>query len=124
MSVVEYISIGFGLFGICFGLRCYRELYKWARQCQHARIAIAYKRRVQLQAPLVEWVKWCNQLDKDKDSHGRVVWRQGYASVAITKAVYPPGRFKTLIRKWRTRNVEQQPAREGSWSAQDETVKT
>ena len=114
--IVEIICGCLATVSIIFAARCYWELRKWARQCQGARIAIAYKRKVQLQAPLVEWLMWCNQLDKDKDSHGRVVWRQGYASVAITKAVTP----KRSSKKRQTAT----PSREGTWSAKDETVRT
>lgn len=119
---VDIISIAFGVIGVVYGLRCYRELWKWARQCQHARIAIAYKGRVKLQAPLVEWLLWCNMLDKDKDSNGRVVYSMGGTSIAITKAVLPPGKVRRAIRGARAKGgVASPPVREGSWSAKDQT---
>lgn len=95
-----------GLAGVTFGARCYMELRRWARQCQHARIAIAYKQKVKLQAPLVEWLLWINQLDKDSDSTGRVVYRIGGTSVAITKAVIPPGKLRAAMRRARNGKSE------------------
>jgi hypothetical protein len=85
-----------GVLGVGFGARCYLELYKWARQCQRARIAVAYNNRVQLQAPLVEWLGWINQLDGDDASNGRVIYRNQKMSVSILKRPMPPARFDVL----------------------------
>jgi hypothetical protein len=109
MTILDIVSVVIGILGISFAIRCYLELWRWARQCQHARIAIAFKRRVQLQAPLVEWLQWINMLDNDKDSQGRVVYRNGGVTVAITKAVIPPSRFKRLLR----RKNKQQETKQG-----------
>lgn len=70
---------------LAFAGRCYLELHRWARQCQGARIAIAHKRRVQLDAPLVEWLEWANMLGADEASRGRIIYRNGAVSVAILK---------------------------------------
>lgn len=72
--------------GVGYGLVCRRELKKWAYQCQNARIAVAYKRKVKLQAPLVEWLTWINMLDKDQASNGRTVYTMGGTTVAIIRA--------------------------------------
>lgn len=87
---IEVVCLGVGILGVAFGLKCYSELRKWARQCQYARIAISYKGKVKLHAPLTEWIAWVNMLDKDKDSHGRVVYRMNGTAVAITKRQIPP----------------------------------
>ena len=117
-----------GLVGVAFGGRCYWELWKWARQCQGARITVAYKRKVKLDAPLLEWLLWVNMLDKDKDTHGRVVYTVGGTTIAIRKQVKPPR--KGLRHVWRTirkPKVKRGPGgvpavREGSWKvASDET---
>lgn len=97
MIYVAAGSLLVALVAAAFAAKCYLELYRWARQCQNARIAVAYKRKVQLQAPLVEWLLWCNQLDQDKDSAGRVVYRNGAVTIAITKAVTSAGRFHKLV---------------------------
>lgn len=106
----DAISIIIGMTGFAFGIRCYIELWRWARQCQHARIAIAFKRKVQLQAPLVEWLAWCNQLDADKDSSGRPVYRNGGVTVAIVKAAIPPGRVHRTIMRARRKRATSAPA--------------
>lgn len=83
--MIELAAIVFGVLGIAFGLRCYLELWRWARQCQNAKIAIAHNRRVQINAPLSEWLAWANQLTRDEASTGRVVYRNNKVSVAILR---------------------------------------
>jgi len=75
----------FSALGWLVAIRAYVELRRWARQCQRARIAIFYKRKATLNAPLVEWLNWCNALDKDEQTRGRVVYRGSHVSVAILK---------------------------------------
>jgi hypothetical protein len=85
---VTFLSVAalvLGILGVVWGVRCYVELWRWARQCQNAYIVIAHKQKVKLQAPLIEWLTWCNQLDKDEASKGRVVYRLSNASVAIAR---------------------------------------
>lgn len=119
MNALTIVSLVLGVVGVVFGLNAYYHLWRWARQCQHARIAIAFKRKVQLQAPLVEWLLWSRQL-KAKEN-GRVVYRNGGVTVAIVKAAIPPGRIRRYRMK---RKREQQPgqaeSRMGSWSMKQE----
>jgi hypothetical protein len=131
-----YLAIGglvFGVLGIAWALTCYWKLWQWARQCQYARIVVAHKRKVRLNAPIVEWLLWCNMLDKDKDASGRVVYTDASTSVAIVKKSFvaksPVHEFAGwLLRRKRTdSNIPQvkqgvQP-RTGKWVAKDETVK-
>lgn len=102
------------LIAVAFAVKFYTELHKWARQCQGARIAIAYKTKVKLHAPLTEWLAWVNMLDKDKASTGRVVYQMGGTSVAITKRVSKKD-AKTV------KPESQKRVRTGSWSSHDET---
>lgn len=81
--MLTYLALAFGVAGVLFGLNCYRELWKWAKLCQRASISIAYNRRVQLTAPLVEWLTWAGQLDAEQKAKGRVVYRNGKVTVAI-----------------------------------------
>lgn len=90
MTALDVIALTVGVLGTAFGARCYLELWRWAKQCQNARIVIAHKRKVQLQAPLVEWLAWANQLGKDEASHGRTVYRFANASVSIAR-IAPAG---------------------------------
>lgn len=122
--VINLICVVITVLSLAFAARCYFELWKWARQCQYARIVIAYKRKVKLQAPLVEWLLWVNQLSKDKDSQGRVVYSMGSTSVAITKAAMPPGKIRQTVKSMRRSKTTPPPksvAREGTWKATDET---
>lgn len=83
-----YVTVGslvFGVLGVAYGLVCYWKLWQWARQCQGARIVVAYKNKVKLNAPMVEWLVWANMLDKDKDHNGRNIYRMGGTDVAIVK---------------------------------------
>lgn len=80
---MTYAAFAVGAVGILFGINCYVHLWKWARLCQRANIAIAYNRKVQLNAPLIEWLTWCRQLEGDEKSNGRTVYRNGKVSVAI-----------------------------------------
>ena len=52
-----------------------RYLRTWYRLANNSRILVSYNGRVQLQAPLSEWMKWSQMLDKDEMSSGRVVYR-------------------------------------------------
>lgn len=84
------------------------HLYVWADQCKHARIVVAYKRKVKIDAPLVEWLLWCRKAQKDHGARGRVVFQGGATSVAIMKA-------------GKRRKTPQSAPRMGRYSAKDQT---
>ena len=86
-----YVMVGslvFGMLGVALATRNYYKLWQWARECQHARITLAYKGKVKLDAPLVEWMLWCRLLEKDKTSRGRTVYTYGGTQVAIIRKSY------------------------------------
>jgi hypothetical protein len=116
--MITYAIGIFGLAGWIFGIRCYVETRSWARQCNGARIAIAYKRKVKLEAPLTEFILWCRQLDKDKRSTGRTIYTMGSTTVAIIKRPDPP----RVIRD-RIKNLTRKPAAltSGKWTSKDQT---
>lgn len=93
--MITLLALGFGLVGIAFGVVCGYRLWRWERQLAGARIAIAYKQKVRMQAPLFEWLQWANLLGKDEQSTGRVVYRMGATSVAILKPRPNHGKTKT-----------------------------
>jgi hypothetical protein len=109
MRTLDWVLTGVGasgILGLLFGVRCYVELWRWARQCQHARILIAWKRRVVLDRPLVDYLTWANSLDRDKKANGQVIWRMGQASVAIAKPGAVPSRLRQAIRNVRRRATQ------------------
>lgn len=89
-----YAFAAIGVLGFAFGAKCYLELWRWAKQCQNARIAIAYNRRVQLDAPLTEWLEWSSALRSQKET-GRMVYRNGKMSVSV---LAPKQATKTTIK--------------------------
>lgn len=140
-----YFAIGgvaFGVLGTAYGITCYYKLWQWARQCQQARIVVAFKGRVTLNAPLLEWLLWCNMLDKDDSTNGRVVYRNASTSVAIIKKSFgaktPIHEFVAWVRRrakfdkvWGYQpegsggpQLRKGPqVQEGKWTSKDETVK-
>lgn len=120
MTTLSYVSYGVGLLGLLFGLRCYVELWRWAKQCQRARIIVGYKRRTTLQAPLVEWLVWCNQLQQDKLSSGRVIYHRDNTTIMIGRALKPPGRIRQVIKRGVTRQ-KGVTSKTGKWTAKDQT---
>lgn len=100
--MTQYIAYAVGLLGLLFGARCYLELWRWAKHCQRAKIAIAYNRRVQLEAPLTEWLQWANALGKDQKTRGRVVYKAGKVSVAVLRPDVK-NETKTTIKSVRSR---------------------
>lgn len=92
------ISMIIGVVGVSFGLACGYRLFQWERQLRGARIAIAYKGRVKMDAPLIDWFKWCNSLDRDKRTSGHTIYKMNATTVAILKR-RPPVKAKTITRK-------------------------
>jgi hypothetical protein len=81
--ILEIITTTIGILGLTAAACFYWELRKWVRLCHQARIGIFYKQRSRLQAPLVEWVKWAQQLSKDEASTGRTVYVMKDHAIAI-----------------------------------------
>ena len=111
-----------------FAAKFYHELWKWAKQCQNARIAVAYKNKVKLDAPLIEWLRWCNQLDKDKDANGRTIYALGSTRIAVIRGNVSVKRsIRQAIRKPKPQKGSGAPPvreiKQGSWSATDQTKK-
>jgi hypothetical protein len=96
---MTYAAIGFGIAGILFGINAYIHLWKWARMCQRATIARADSGKVKMNAPLTEWLTWCNAL-KGSEARGRTVFKMNKMSVSILR---PEANMsaKTTIKKIR-----------------------
>jgi hypothetical protein len=84
LHTLDYAFVAFGVAGILFGINAYVHLWKWARMCQRATIAIAYGGRVKMNAPLTEWLTWCNML-KGSEARGRTVFKMNKMSVSILR---------------------------------------
>jgi len=81
---MTYVFVAFGVLGVAFGVNAYLHLYRWARMCQRATIAIAYNGKVKMNAPLTEWLTWCNAL-KGQEARGRTVFKMNKMSVSILR---------------------------------------
>lgn len=115
MVIVTIIAVVVAVVAVAYCVRFYIELRRWANVCNHGRIAIAYNRKVQLQAPLTEWYLWTRKLNAGET--GRVVYRNGKVTVAIVKPVVPPGKVQQRIRKFRAQKpVPQAQSQQGTWS--------
>lgn len=129
--VLEIICVAIGVLGITYGIRCYYELWKWSSICKNVRIAIAYKNKVKIDAPLLEWILWTNLLDKDKDSKGRVVYMQGATRVALVKRYFGEWTWRKWViaiaaqfyATFKRRNSPkgEPPVREGTYKTTDQT---
>lgn len=89
MSAIDIIAFAVGLAGLVFGVNSYLELWKWAKQCQRARVVIAYNHRVRMQAPLTDWLAWANTLGGNQKETGRVVFTDRKFSVAVVNPNRP-----------------------------------
>jgi hypothetical protein len=133
MIYVTVGSLAFGVLGVAYAITCYYKLWQWARQCQHARIVVANKGRVRLNAPIVEWLLWCNMLDKDEGANGRMIYSVSGTSIAIIKKSFTTHRSPAReFAAWLLRRKMTEPsapltraqAKQGKWSSQDETLVT
>lgn len=119
MTIVDIISVAFGVTGVACACWFYSELWKWAKQCQGARIAVAYKRKVVLDAPIKDYLIWTNQLDQDKHSNGRTIYANGGTRIALIK------RAPRKVHKTNGRPAKLQQGnprmREGVWKATNDT---
>lgn len=110
--MITIIAVIVAVVSALLSIRFYVELRRWSNICKNGRIAIAYKRKVQLQAPLTEWYLWTRKLSDTEN--GRVVYRNGGVTVAIVKPVVPPGPIRRRLKRGKDKPRAQ--ARHGSWS--------
>lgn len=123
------VGLVFGLVGFVYGVRCYYELWKWARECQYWRIGIEYKGKTKIDAPLREWMLWARQSAKEKNSGGRIVYHVGGTRIGlITRGAaranfdFKQFRREILIGIFkRTKKSPPPDAKEGKYKAQDDT---
>lgn len=79
-GVAVAAALGWALF-----VYTYYLLRAWHRRASGARIAVYYKRRAALEAPITDWMTWCHTLEGDEAARGRVVYRGSHVSVVILR---------------------------------------
>ena len=102
--ILEVAALAVGAFGVVFGASAWALARRWAHDCATCRIIIARKGKVQLDAPLTEWLAWNRALPKRERSRGGVIFQANGVQVALarpkigapaakteTRTVKPPG---------------------------------
>jgi hypothetical protein len=64
----------------------YYHLWRWAKDCETATVAIAYKRKVVMSPTLVELLLWSRKVPKGQN--GQVFYKGPNVTVAIVKPVH------------------------------------
>ena len=126
MTVLLIICFVVTLCSLLFGFRCYYELWKWARECQFWRIAVEFKGKTMIDAPLQEWLLWARQANRDKQAGGRIIFHAGGVRVGLVTrgAARANFNFQQFCREtfgWVKKKKPSLPAREGKWEAKDDT---
>jgi hypothetical protein len=82
LELVAFAAAGLGLL---FGVSAWLLARRWARDCSTCRIIIARKGRVQLDAPLTEWLAWNRALPKRERSRGGIIFQANGIQVALAR---------------------------------------
>lgn len=89
---------------------------KWALLISYGRIAVEFKGKVKMDAPLREWALWCNQTKKDKSQpaalRGHVIYAMGGTRIALFGGVKHPKVKKVKPRPGGPQRIQK---REGVW---------
>jgi len=112
MSALGWVSLAVGISGIAFGVGCYHHLWKWARDCQQATVAIAYKRKVVMTPTLVELLLWSRKVP-DKQN-GQVFYKAPNVTVAIIRRTKRTRKQRQQIQK--NTQTPQAQSQYGTWS--------
>jgi len=119
MSWIDDISISIGAIGLILAGNFYYHLWQWARDCQSAVVAVAYKRKVVMSPTLVELLLWSRQVPEEQN--GQVFYKAPNVTIAIVKR-----NKRTWQQRWEIRKNIRGPrmrSRFGSWSIRDDTQK-
>lgn len=89
---------------------------KWAKLIAYGRIAVEYKGKVKVDAPLREWALWCSRAGKDKAQikgmRGQVMYTLGGTRIAV---IMGKKHKKVKPVKPRPGGTHQIQSREGTW---------
>lgn len=111
MSLLDVVSLAIGIGGVAAACWFYYHLWKWARDCQQATVAIAYKRKVTMSPTLVELLLWSRKVPKGQS--GQVFYKGPNVTVAIIKREQRTLRQRRQIRKNQT---AQTGSTHGTWA--------
>lgn len=125
MTVFDWASITVGLFGVAYGTKFWIELRRWAYLIKYGRLAIAYKGKVKLNAPLQEWALWCKMAEQEDKVNGRVIYHLGGTRIAVLRQSFvPQNRLQKLVAKLTRPQGKRVPAgtraADGTWSVADD----
>jgi hypothetical protein len=95
-----------GVVGIVAACWFYYHLWKWARDCQQATVAVAFKRKVVMSPTLVELLLWSRKVPDEQN--GQVFYKGPNVTVAIIRRNRRTWRQRRQLRK------NKQSARTGS----------
>lgn len=100
MKALDWVFFLVTLVSVCFTLRYWIELRRWAHLIKYGRVVVAYKAKVKLNAPLQEWALWCRAAQEDDSVNGRVIYHLGGTRIAILKKSFvPQNRFQRILTK-------------------------
>lgn len=112
MNWLDVTSLAIGGCGIVAACWFYYHLWKWARDCQQATIAIAYKRKVVMSPTLVELLLWSRKVPEKQN--GQVFYRAANVTIAIVKR--DRRGWKTRWRIRQNRPPAQAESKLGTWA--------
>ena len=81
------LSLSIGAFGIAIGAASAYRLSRWERLLRRSRIVVAYKGRVKMNRPLLDWLVWARSADKDKQTTGHAIYKMGGTTIAVLEPV-------------------------------------
>ena len=110
------VSLVIGVAGASAAAWFYYHLWKWARDCQQATIAVAFKRKVVMSPTLVELLLWSRKVPAGQN--GQTFYRAGNVTVAIVKREKRSRKTRRQIDK--NRPVPQAQSQSGTWAQQDD----
>lgn len=117
MVIVVVLSVVVALAGVAVATYAWWQARKWTILIAYSRVAIEYKGKVKIDAPLREWALWCKQAGKDKQTRGHVMYAMGGTRIALFPGKKPP----------KVKPVEQHPdkrgvrSRQGTWTDKSKT---
>lgn len=83
--VLELVLAGVTLLALVLAANCYWLARRWSHDCAECRIIIARKGRVQLDAPLVEWLAWNRALPRRERDRGGIIFQANGIQVALAR---------------------------------------